>query len=347
LLVGWLWYLGVLVPVIGLVQVGVAAAADRFTYLSQIGLCLALVWAAADACRSWPYRRWVCGVASVLVLAVLMGCAWRQTSFWRDGETLWTHALACTSRNDVAHNNLAFALQQRGKIDEAAAHCRQALEINPDYAEAHNNLGAALADLGRSDEAIQHYRKAVDLKPDYAGAHANFGIALTRGGRFDEAMTQYRKALEIDPGDAKVHCNLGVLLADRGRFDEALAHYRQALEINPGVAEPHNNLAWLLATCPAALRNGAAAIEHAQRANQLCGGSRADVLDTLAVAYAEAGRFSEALATARQALESATQQPGQPLADELRSRIKLYQAGKPYRQTLSAPAPAIPLPPRP
>ena len=114
LLVGWLWYLGMLVPVIGLVQVGVGAADDRFTYLPQIGLCLALVWSAADVCRSWPYRRWVCSAASALVLMVLMGCAWRQTSFWRNSETLWTHTLTCTSRNSDANYNLGIALVGQG-----------------------------------------------------------------------------------------------------------------------------------------------------------------------------------------------------------------------------------------
>ena len=116
LLVGWLWYLVMLLPVIGLVQVGnQAALADRFTYLPQIGLCIALVWTAADACRSWPYRRWVYSVTSALVLVVLMGCAWRQTSYWHDSETLWNHTLACTSRNNVAHDNLGRIMADRGR----------------------------------------------------------------------------------------------------------------------------------------------------------------------------------------------------------------------------------------
>ena len=151
LLMGWLWYLGMLVPVIGLVQLGSQAMADRFTYLPQIGLCIALAWAATDVCRSLSYRRWLCGIVSALVLAVLMGCAWRQTSFWHDSETLWTHTLACTSQNSVAHNNLGNALAGRGQVDEAITHYQKALEIKPDYAEAHNNLGNALADCGQVD----------------------------------------------------------------------------------------------------------------------------------------------------------------------------------------------------
>ena len=176
LLVGWLWYLGMLVPVIGLVQVGHQAMADRFTYLPQIGLCVALAWAAAEVCRSWSCRRLMCGVTSALVLAVLM--AWRQTTFWQDGETLWTHALACTSQNYVAHNGLGFVLADRCRLDKAMAHYQKALKIKPDYAEAHNNLAIALAGRGQVDSAIAHYQKALKIKPDYAEAHNNLAIAL-------------------------------------------------------------------------------------------------------------------------------------------------------------------------
>ncbi len=151
LLVGWLWYLGILVPVIGLVQVGLQAMADRYTYLTQIGLYISLVWAGADLCRSWSYRRWLCRAASSLVLVILMGCAWRQTSFWCDSEALWTHALACTSWNKVAYSNLARALADRGQVDAAIAHYQKALEIKPDFAEAHYSLGNALARRGQVD----------------------------------------------------------------------------------------------------------------------------------------------------------------------------------------------------
>ena len=226
-------------------------------------------------------------------------------------------------------------------IDWTMAQYQTAMEIEPDLAEAHNNLGLALASQGRVDNAIAQYQKALEIKPDYAEAHTNLGIALADRGQTEEAMAHYRKALEIDPCDTKAHSNLGAILADEGRFNEAMAHYRKAVEIDPDFAEARNNLAWLQATCPAAaLRNGAEAVENAQRVIRFCGGRRPDVLNTLAAAYAEAGRFPEALATARKALDLATQQHGQPLADVLRSRIALYEAGKPYHQTLSASTPA-------
>jgi tetratricopeptide (TPR) repeat protein len=539
LLAGWLWYLGMLVPVIGFVQVGLTSRADRFTYLPQIGLAIALAWGAADLCRSWSYRRWWCGIASALVLAILMGCGWRQTSFWRDSESLWTHALDCSSQNSVAHynfaivltgrgqveeaiahyrkalalkpdyaeahnnlaltlaergevdlalahygkaleskpdyapahynlavvltsrrqldlaiahyrkavdirpdyaqahNNLALLLAARGEMDLAIAHYQKALEVKPDYAEAHNNFGNVLAAQGQLDLAITHYQKALDVKPDYAEAHYNLGNALAGQGQTDLAIARYQKALDIQPNYAQAHNNLavtlagrgevdlalahyrkalaikpdyavahfnlantlagrgradlavahyreavniqrdyteahanlanallalgrreeaiehlrrvvelspaaamprndlGIVLAVQGRFDETLTQFRQALQIQPDCVEARTNLAWLRATCPkAALRNGREAIEHARRADQLCGGQRADVLGTLAAAYAEAGRFPEALAAARKALDLATRQKSPASADVLRKQIALYEAGKPFHEAL-------------
>jgi tetratricopeptide (TPR) repeat protein len=179
----------------------------------------------------------------------------------------------------------------------------------------------------------------VDINPNFTEARCNLGSACTRLNRLDEAIAQYQKALDIQPDYAKVCGNLGNVLVRLGRFGEALAQFRRAVELKPDDADAQNNLAWLLATCPVdSLRNGAAAIEHAQRANQLCGGRRADVLGTLAAAYAEAGRFPEALAASRKALELATQQNHRAWVAALRARIALYEAGKPFRQVLPAPA---------
>ncbi len=179
------------------------------------------------------------------------------------------------------------------------------------------------------------------IKPDDAKAHKNLALALASRGRLDEAAAHYQKALEIKPDFAEAHYNLAALLTRRGQVDLAIAHYRKALQIKPDFVKAHNNLAWLQATCPAArLRNGAEAVEHARRADQLCGGRQPGLLDTLAAAQAEAGRFSEAAATARKALELATQQNNHALADVLRARIALYEAGKPYHEPPSASPPA-------
>jgi protein O-mannosyl-transferase len=240
--VGWLWYLGMLLPVIGLVQVGEQAMADRYTYLPQIGLCLALTWGLKVLTRRWPLRRWSCGAAAAFVVAALMVCTWHQTSFWRDRVTLWTRAAACTTRNRVAHNNLGIVLAGKGRVDEAIGHFHQALAIDPNCAEPQNNLGVVLAGQGRFDEAIRHYREAVRIKPDYVEAHYNLGVALAGRGQFEEAARHYRAALKTEPNHATAHNDLGVALAGLGRVEEAMGHYRQALKINADYAEAHYNL---------------------------------------------------------------------------------------------------------
>ncbi len=260
------------------------------------------------------------------------------------------------------------------QIDEAITHYQKALELDPNFAQAYNNLGLVLAGRGQLGEAIAQYQKALEIQPDYAGAHNNLGVALAIRGQFDEAMPHFRKALEISPDLADAHNNLGIALASRGQIDEAMVHYRKALEAEPDYAKARNNLdlaqsrreeirkalagrrellrsrpddvtllndtAWVLATNPnASIRNGAEAVELAQRAEQLSEGREPAILGTLAAAYAEAGRFSEATAIARTALQRAIQQNAQPLAESLRAQIAMYEASTPFRDTLQ------PLPP--
>ena len=240
-LVGWLWYLGTLVPVIGLVSIGAHARADRYTYLPQIGLCIAFVWGVRwgvqRVCGDWPSRGWLDGVGGTLLVAGLMACAWQQTSYWQNSEQLWRHALACNADNPLAHNNLALILVNCGQVDAAIAHYRQALEIQPDYVEARNNLGNALADHGQADEAIAQYGQALAIKPDYAEAHNNLGTELAEHGQIEEAIAHFQQALELRPEYAIAHNNLGNALLGRGQVDTAIAHYRKALEIKPDYAD--------------------------------------------------------------------------------------------------------------
>jgi tetratricopeptide (TPR) repeat protein len=330
LLMGWLWYLVMLAPVIGVVQAGWQAMADRFTYLPQIGLCIAMAWGAADLLRCCSYRGWLGSGAVALVLAVLMGCAWRQTCFWRDSEILWTHALTCTLRNDTAHSKLGMALADSGRHDAAISQYRKALAIKADNAEVHSNLSVALGAQGRLDDAMMHAQEALRVDPRSAGAHFNLALILSCRGRLDEAIVHYQQGLETEPGDARAHCYLGAALAKRERFDESAAQFEQAVRLKPDDVDAQVQLAWLRATCPeVSLRNGAAAIEHARRARQLCSSPRLDVFNTLAAAYAEAGQFPEAVAAARQALELAEQHRAWALANSLRSRIAQYEAGSP------------------
>lgn len=281
LIVGWLWYLGMLVPVVGLVQVGDQARADRYTYLPEIGLAVALVWGIAEAVQRWPRRRMACSVVSALAIAVLAFLAWHQTAFWRTSELLWTHAIACTDRNYVAHNNLGSWLIDNHRLDEAIRHCQQAVQLRPGYADAHANLGAALGDRGENSQAVEHllaaiqldptlprphnnlanilantgkvdeaiaeYRKAIQLQSDYLGPHVNMGAVLFRGGRYGEATVEYRKAAEIKPDDPQIHFNLGNALIHLNQVDDGIAHYREALKLKPDYAKAHFNLGYVLA----------------------------------------------------------------------------------------------------
>jgi tetratricopeptide (TPR) repeat protein len=365
--VGWLWYLGMLVPVIGLVQVGAQARADRHTYLPQIGLYLLVVWGVVELCGSWRWRRVVLGSAAVVILAGLLATAYVQTRYWNDSVSLWTHTLACTSdnvlgQNDLgnallqkgevdgaiahyqkamqinpdnaeAHNNLSFALLQKGKVDEAIAQCRRALQINPDLAEAHNNLGDALLLKGNVDEAIAHFQKALQIKPDSAQAQGNLGSALLQKGDVDGAIAHYQKALQISPDSAAIRNNLQSALLQKGRVSEVIAYCQKALQINPDSPVVLNNLAWLLATCPdTSIRNGAQAVKYAERACALTHYRETLMVGTLAAAYAEAGRFDDAIATAEKAIALAEKNHEPELLQKNRELLELYRAHKPYHE---------------
>jgi tetratricopeptide (TPR) repeat protein len=255
-----------LVPVIGIVQVGTQAHADRYTYLPQIGIYWLLTWVVSEWCGSLRHRRLVLGGLSMTIVAALVLSARVQTSYWRDSVLLWSHTLACTGDNLMVHGNLGDALMQAKRPREAAI--------------------------------------------------------------------QFQAVLRIEPRNAEALFNLGKALADDGRFAEAIQYYEEALSVVPGAVPTLNDLAWVLATCPvASLRNGAEAVELAEKAKRISGGRNASVLDTLAAAYAEAGRFSQAVETARAALALAGSGENKALADGLRTRLALYEAGLPYRKT--------------
>ena len=253
LLIGWLWYLGMLIPMIGIIQVGSQVRADRYTYLPQIGLYLLVACSAAELFHRWRRSREVLAAAAVLVIMALTTRSYLQTSYWRDTETLWKHAIASTSNNYIAHTNLAQTLSHSGRFAEAIAECQEALKIKPDFAAAHNNLGVALlrnkqsgdgalGHDGAVDEAIEHYRKALQINPDFTQAHKNLGIVLLRKGQMDEAIAQFQKTLELEPNDAQAEFSLGSAFLQRREVDEAIAHYQKAVEIRPDYAEARNYL---------------------------------------------------------------------------------------------------------
>ena len=251
LAVGWFWFLGTLVPVIGLVQVGAQARADRYMYIPMTGLAIMLAWSAADLLRRWPQAGTalaVCAGAACVLCAALTSL---QIPYWRNSESLFRHALAVTENNSVAHNNLGNALSQEpGRLPEAIAEYETALQIEPEHAEAHNNLGVALLQTpGRLPDAISHLETALRIKSDYPEAHNNLGNAFLQAPeRLRDAATQFETALRLKPDYKEAHSNLGNALARiPGRLPDAIAQYEAALRIDPGHAEAHYNLGTALA----------------------------------------------------------------------------------------------------
>jgi tetratricopeptide (TPR) repeat protein len=242
LLVGWLWYLAMMLPMVGLVAFGNEAPADRFTYLPQIGVAVALVWWGADWCRRQPYRRWVYGVGCGAAVLTLMACAIEQTSYWRNNETLWRHTLDCTSDNYWVHNLLGNALGEKGRDDEARSHFLAAVRLKPDYADAFYNLGVAAAHRNEMDRAMVYYQQAVNLDRTNAKARNNLGYALLLSGDYYEAVKYFEEAAKINPQFAQAHYNQGLALHALGKIDAAIVEYKKALEIQPEYAEAYYNL---------------------------------------------------------------------------------------------------------
>ena len=273
----------------------------------------------------------LCG-ALLLMLGVL---TWRQCRMYADLETLWRTTLARNPRCFIAHNNLGYILMEQGKVNEAKSHFQKAFEIQPDFAEARYNFGNILLQEGQTDEAISNFQKVLEVQPDYAEAHNNLGNVLLEKGQVDLAISHFLTALRIQPEFAEAHYNLGKALLEKGKAQEAIAHCRAALRIQPCNSDALSLLAWVLATCPeGSVRDGARAIELAQRANELSGGHNPLVLRALAAAYAEVGRFAEAVSAAKRALQLADPRSNAALGDALRFEIKLYQAGSPFRDTV-------------
>jgi tetratricopeptide (TPR) repeat protein len=436
LLVGWLWYLGTLVPVIGLVQIGKQSMADRYTYVPLVGVYLMVVWGLTELWVHWRLPRIAAAsLAGVALIACLVGTA-RQVNYWVSNESLFRHALRVTRNNPVAHhclgctlarqnrfgeairefnhalrirpdypeahcnlgivlvkegkpaeakvhyeaalryrtnysdawynlgnilakedrleaarehylqalqfkpeladahNNLGVVLAAQRKLPEAIEHYEIALRLQPDLADAHNNLAVALESLGKNEEATKHLRAAVKLNPAQADAHSNLGWLLARQGKLEEASGQFRVALQFKPGDAQSHFRLGAILASQQKTGEAIGHFREALRARPDWPTALNALAGVLATHPnGQFRDGTEAVRLAERSCALTGEKNAVFLETLAAAYAEAGRFDQALATLARIHALPSSSVPAALQEKLAQRELLYQAGKPFHQT--------------
>jgi protein O-mannosyl-transferase len=240
--VGWLWFVGTLVPVIGIVQVGQQSMADRYTYIPFIGIFIMITWGTAEVASTWRFRVATVVTAAVLSIAALSAVTWQQTGHWKDSQELFTHTMRYTTGNYKAHVNLGIALAAKGRMVEAVAEYGKALKIYPAYAHAHLHLAVALNRQGRVDEAISHYREALRLEPGNGVAHNNLGIALITRGEIAEAIGHFSAAVQdnLDFGDA--HYNLGLALARQGNLEEAVSHYLVARRLNPADPDVRRSL---------------------------------------------------------------------------------------------------------
>ncbi len=326
LAIGWLWYLGTLIPVIGLVQVGLQSMADRFTYIPLIGIFIILAWGFPEMLKHWSVRQRVIPVVAAFAVLALTITARGQIRYWQDSVSLWTHTIEVTMDTDQYHAHMALGrvLRGQGRLDESVRHLSEAVRLKPESAEAKHGLGQVLADQGKigeafalfsaavsqqpdlaearndlclalmlqgkSAEAVGHCTEAVRLRPDSAEARNNLGMALSSQGRSAEAIISFSEALRLKPDFAQVHVNLGAALASQGKVEEAIAQYAEALRINPRLAGVHNNLGALLAGQGKATE----ASSHFSEAVRLNPGLELAHMN-LGMSMARAGRTSEAL----------------------------------------------------
>ncbi len=243
---GWFWFIGTLIPVIGVVQVGAQAYADRYTYIPYIGLFVIIAWylpqLLSKLLSALPQRKIVLGSLMVLVLTSLGICAHRQVSYWNNSVTVFSHAIEVTQNNWLAYNDLGNAYNGLGRYTEAVGNFRQAIKINPRYDEAYLNLGNAYVSLARSAEAIDAYKQAVKVNPDYADAYFNLGNAYGSLARSAEAIDAYKQAVKVNSDLYQAYNNLGIVYGGLGRYSEAADNFKQVIKINPDYAQAYNNL---------------------------------------------------------------------------------------------------------
>jgi len=401
LCVGWFWFVGMLVPVIGLLQAGPQAMADRYTYLPLIGLFVLVTWGAADLLGGQLQHRGLLGAIALVAVVACVPVTWAQLQHWKNSESLFRHVINVTSNNYVAYCNLGASLYEQGRLPEAIALLGESLRINPRHLEAHNNMALALAKTGKLEEATTHYAAMLAIDPQCAAAHYGWASLLDQLGRLDEAVTHYQAAIQLRPDYVEAYNNLGGILAAQDRWPEATGLFLTATQIKPSFAEAHNNLgsakmalgqlgeaagefkmalqlkpdyadarinmgkalfyqnsraeavrhfeaalrlrpdsiealdllARILASSTSPnLRRGTEAVRLAARAVELTKTNHPGTLDTLAVAYAEVGRFRDAANVARVAAELAVAAGQNELATEIQNRRQLYAAGRVFRE---------------
>jgi Flp pilus assembly protein TadD len=298
LAVGWFWYLGTLLPVIGLVQVGSQAMADRYTYVPLIGLFIIVAWGMFELLERTRHGQILLVFSSVVMISLLMILSWAQARHWRTSVTLLEHTLAVTQNNYIAHTALGAFLKQNGNIGEAIDHYSKALTIKPDFAVGHYELGQALARQGKLQEAINHYVEALRLEPNHAGTQHNLAIALASLGKMEEAAEHYAEVVRLQPKSAEAHNNFGNFLEEQGKIEEAVSHYSMALQLKPDFAEVHFNLG----TVWARLGELDKASSYFTRALEIRN-HYPEAHNNLGVTLARQGRMDEAVVQFEKALE--------------------------------------------
>ena len=301
LVVGWTWFVVMLAPTIGLVQVGIQSMADRYSYVASVGVLIMVVWGAYDWLGT---QRWLLGTAAALAIGACVVLTPRQVAYWRTSETLFQHAVEVTDNNYLAYNNLGYDLSNRGETERAMANFKKSLAINPNYDEAHNNLGFALAALGRYQEATNEYIKALSINPNLTEAHNNLGIALGNLGLVDAGIHEYQIALKENPRHASAHNNYGVALAMQGKLDEAITQFRLAVACQENYLSAHGDLGNALAM----KGDLAGAIQEYEYCLKL-DPKDALVHNNLGNALAQQGKLEEAAAHYRLALELKPENP--------------------------------------
>lgn len=365
--VGWLWYLGTLVPVIGFVQVGGQAWADRYTYLPSIGFFMMVCWGAYDLTRHLRLQK---SVIAITAAGALIGCGLAtraQLQYWKDGGTLFLRALQVAPDNFIAHCNYGVYLRDQNRLEEARAECETALRISPNYVYGHLFLASVLVRQGKTNEAATHLETSLEIMPDqpvtwvdlgktrlsqqspaaaaaaFAQAihyapqapriHALLGRALLLQGKFGPAEAEFAEALRLAPHFADADYQLGLALELEHKTSEAVAHYKSALASQADFPDALNNLAWILATSAhVELRDGAKAVELATRACALTQNTQPMMIGTLAAAYAETGRFEEAIATAQKAHDLALTQGEKSVAEKNLKLLEIYRSHQPWHE---------------
>jgi len=249
LLMGWLWFCGTLVPVLGLVQVGFQSMADRYAYIPSIGVFIIVIWGANEWTRVQTCQRAIIAATIAMAIILCIGLTCQQLACWQDGETLFRQTIKVTENNYLAYNNLGTALCEANLIEEGTQAFQEAIRLKPDYAEGHNNLGFSYSRMGRADEAIPQFKEAIRLRPQYTEASFNLATAFSIKGQYDEAIRQFQAVLQLEPSYAKLaafHSNLGAALSKNGQVEAAIREFHEAVRLEPDNPEVHFNLATAL-----------------------------------------------------------------------------------------------------